>query len=41
LDCNENKTPEVIKMLKELSQQYVPYRNGEIVESVFFGGNLK
>ncbi|CAC5414675.1 unnamed protein product [Mytilus coruscus] len=37
-DCNENKTPEIIKLMKKLSKQYVPCVNGEIVEPVFFGG---
>lgn len=36
-DCNENKTPELIRLLKTLST-YVPCRDGEVVEPVFFGG---
>lgn len=36
-DCNENKTPELIRLLKTLSV-YVPCKDGEVVESVFFGG---
>ncbi|XP_056006722.1 uncharacterized protein LOC125651350 [Ostrea edulis] len=37
-DCNENKTPELIRLLKTLST-YVPCRDGEVVEPVFFGGD--
>ncbi len=37
-DCNEQKTQEVIKLLKDLSQKYVPVRDEAIVEEVFFGG---
>lgn len=37
-DCNENKTPELIRLLKTLSV-YVPCKDGEVVESVFFGGD--
>jgi hypothetical protein len=38
--CNENKTAELIQLLKDLSEKYVPQRDGEIVEEVFFGGNF-
>ncbi|XP_069109713.1 uncharacterized protein [Argopecten irradians] len=38
-DCNETKTQDVIKLLKDLSQKYVPQANGDIVEEVFFGGD--
>ncbi|XP_063435141.1 uncharacterized protein LOC134716217 [Mytilus trossulus] len=38
-DCNENKTQEVIQLLKELSDKYVPLKDGKIVEPVFFGGD--
>ncbi|XP_069113384.1 LOW QUALITY PROTEIN: uncharacterized protein [Argopecten irradians] len=38
-DTNENKTQELIRLLKEMSQKYVPHRDGEIVEPVFFGGD--
>ncbi|KAL3847093.1 hypothetical protein ACJMK2_018023, partial [Sinanodonta woodiana] len=38
-DCNENKTQEMIQLLKKLSDLYVPCRNGEIIEPVFFGGD--
>nr|XP_034298978.1 uncharacterized protein LOC109620531 isoform X1 [Crassostrea gigas] len=38
-DCNEQKTQDVIKLLKEFSQKYVPVKDGEIVEEVFFGGD--
>lgn len=34
-DCNENKTAEMIKMLKEFQRKYVPFKNEEIHESVF------
>ena len=38
-----NKIPQdVIRLLKELSKKYVPADDaGEIVEEVFFGGNLE
>lgn len=38
--CNENKTAELIQLLKDLTQKYVPQLDGEIVEEVFFGGML-
>jgi hypothetical protein len=37
-DCNEQKTQDVIRLLKEFSQKYVPVKDGVIVEEVFFGG---
>lgn len=37
-DCNENKTQELIALLKKLSNEYIPYKNDNIVEPVFFGG---
>ena len=36
--CNENKTQELIRLLKELTEKYVPLRNGEVFEAVFLGG---
>ena len=30
----------MIKLLKDLTAKYVPQADGEIVEEVFFGGNL-
>ncbi|XP_078310147.1 uncharacterized protein LOC111108372 isoform X3 [Crassostrea virginica] len=38
-DCNENKTLDVIQLLKELSKRYVPCKDDSIVEPVFFGGD--
>ncbi|XP_033759941.1 uncharacterized protein LOC117342076 [Pecten maximus] len=38
-DCNETKTQDVIRMLKEMTRKYVPIRDEEIVEEVFFGGD--
>ncbi|XP_069109674.1 uncharacterized protein [Argopecten irradians] len=38
-DCNENKTAEVIKLLKEFQTKYVPFKNEDILEPVFFGGD--
>ncbi|XP_048770593.2 uncharacterized protein LOC125676812 [Ostrea edulis] len=38
-DCNENKTQELIALLKKLSNDFIPQKNGEIVEPVFFGGD--
>ena len=41
-DCNEMVTQDVIRLLKELSKKYAPTDDaGEIVEEVFFGGNLE
>lgn len=37
-DCNENKTQDVIQLLKGLTEKYVPMKDGEIAEEVFFGG---
>ena len=39
-DCDEKKTQDVIKLLKELTDKYVPKADGEIVEEVFFGGKF-
>lgn len=38
-DCNENKTQDVIQLLKGLTEKYVPMKDGEIAEEVFFGGS--
>ncbi|KAK6168270.1 hypothetical protein SNE40_022131 [Patella caerulea] len=38
-DCNENKTQEVIRLMKELTNKYVPTKDGEIIEPIFFGGD--
>ncbi|XP_021342789.1 uncharacterized protein LOC110443113 [Mizuhopecten yessoensis] len=38
-DCNETKTTELIKLLKELQAKYVPCNDEQIVEPVFFGGD--
>lgn len=38
-DCNENKTQESIQLLKTLSDLFVPIKNGDMVEPVFFGGD--
>uniref|UniRef100_A0A8W8MGW5 DUF6589 domain-containing protein n=1 Tax=Magallana gigas TaxID=29159 RepID=A0A8W8MGW5_MAGGI len=38
-DCNENKTQDVIQLLKGLTEKYVPMKDGEIAEEVFFGGD--
>lgn len=38
-DCNETKTADVIKLLKELQQKYVPHSD-EICEPVLFGGKF-
>uniref|UniRef100_K1P6E5 Uncharacterized protein n=1 Tax=Magallana gigas TaxID=29159 RepID=K1P6E5_MAGGI len=35
-DCNENRTEELIALLKKLSNDVIPYNNGIIVEPVFF-----
>lgn len=37
-DCNETKTADVVQLLKKLSNMYVPMKDDEIVEPVFFGG---
>uniref|UniRef100_K1RIV3 Uncharacterized protein n=1 Tax=Magallana gigas TaxID=29159 RepID=K1RIV3_MAGGI len=39
-DCNENKTQELTALLKKLSNDFIPYKNGNIVEPVFFGAKL-
>ncbi|CAC5383775.1 unnamed protein product [Mytilus coruscus] len=37
-DCNENKTQQVIRLLKQLTEKYVPLKdNGEVIDEVFFG----
>lgn len=36
---NENKTQELTRLLKELTEKYVPLRNGEVFEAVFLGGD--
>lgn len=38
-DCNETKTADVIKLLKELQQKYVPHSDGEICEPVLLTGH--
>ncbi|CAC5358080.1 unnamed protein product [Mytilus coruscus] len=39
-DCNENKTQQVIRLLKQLTEKYVPLKdNGEVIDEVFFGGD--
>ncbi|XP_056013603.1 uncharacterized protein LOC125669312 isoform X1 [Ostrea edulis] len=38
-DCNEQKTQDVIQLLKELQDKYVPVTDGDIKEEVFFGGD--
>ena len=37
-DTNENKTDEMIRLLKKLTDLYVPVENDEVVDAVFFGG---
>lgn len=37
-DCNETKTADVVQLLKKLTNMYVPMKDDEIVEPVFFGG---
>lgn len=39
-DCNETKTADVIELLSDLQRKYVPKRNEEIVEPLFFGGEI-
>lgn len=39
-DTNENKTDEVIRLLRTLTDLYVPLENEEVVDAVFFGGTL-
>lgn len=39
-ECDEKKTGEVIKLLKELSDKYVPIKDEDVYEPVFFGGIL-
>lgn len=38
-DCNENKTQEIIQLMKTLSDLFVPIKDGDMVEPVFFGGD--
>ncbi|XP_061185175.1 uncharacterized protein LOC133193230 [Saccostrea echinata] len=38
-DTNENKTDEVIRLLRHLTDLYVPLKNEEVVDAVFFGGD--
>ncbi|XP_056013220.1 uncharacterized protein LOC125660287 [Ostrea edulis] len=38
-DCNETKTAEVIRLLKYMTEKYVPVQDGKMVEEVFFGGD--
>lgn len=38
-DTNENKTDEMIRLLKTLTDLYVPTENDEVVDAVFFGGD--
>ncbi|WAR03956.1 LOW QUALITY PROTEIN: hypothetical protein MAR_010514 [Mya arenaria] len=38
-DCDEKKTADVIRLLQNLTEKYVPKKDGEIVEEVFFGGD--
>lgn len=37
-DCDEKKTGDVIKLLKDLSEKYVPMKDDGVYEPVFFGG---
>lgn len=37
-DCDEKKTGDVIKLLKDLSGKYVPMKDDDVYEPVFFGG---
>ena len=39
-ECDEKKTGEVIKLLQELSDKYVPIKDEDVYEPVFFGGIL-
>lgn len=36
-DCDEKKTGDVIKLLKDLSEKYVPMKDDDVYEPVFFG----
>ncbi|XP_078327741.1 uncharacterized protein LOC111126657 [Crassostrea virginica] len=38
-ECDEKKTVEVIKLLKELGDKYVPIKDEDVYEPVFFGGD--
>ncbi|XP_061166246.1 uncharacterized protein LOC133175139 [Saccostrea echinata] len=35
-DTNETKTADMIQLLRDMQSKYVPFQNGEILESVFF-----
>ena len=35
-DCDEKRTQDMIKLLKDLTEKYVPKIEGEIVAEVFF-----
>lgn len=37
-DCDEKKTGDVIKLLKDLSEKYVPMKDDDVYEPVVFGG---
>lgn len=37
-DCDEKKTGDVIKLLKDLSEKCVPMKDDDVYEPVFFGG---
>lgn len=37
-DCDEKKTGDVIKLLKDLSEKYVPMKDIYVYKPVFFGG---
>lgn len=39
-DCNENKTQDVIRLMKKLTTKFVPLaENGDVKDEVFFGGD--
>ncbi|KAK3108646.1 hypothetical protein FSP39_012456 [Pinctada imbricata] len=38
-DTNENKTDEMIRLLKDLTDRYVPLDNDNVADAVFFGGD--
>lgn len=38
-DCNETKTQDVIKLLKMLTEKYVPVEKDDVIDEVFFGGD--
>ncbi|XP_061188680.1 uncharacterized protein LOC133196845 [Saccostrea echinata] len=39
IDCNENKTQEMIHLMKTMSNSFFSKRDGDIVEPMFFGGD--